>query len=202
MRLYQSLVFIGILLSWMCQPASSPSPEPVFQDSPVSASPQVQTPAAPQSPKPVPADSLVHLLGRVEAEVFLQHLPPSGIIISPDPYIDTLRGDPRIGPTTNPDSLLFWGLHPARGDSIVMSFRDFYKRYLAQPFYQGVRHDKPYCQSTMAFNAEEVLGPHIRVIEYCLNPPTKENQMGWQALRLITDSSGYLLAIVRDYWTP
>lgn len=131
---------------------------------------------------------------------FLALIPESGVIISIDNFIDTTSGDYVITPDFDVKHPLFWGVAPS-GDSIIMTFEEMFKTYLAKDFLAGIESDQPKCLSTVEFNAYQ-LWQDITLYEYCLNPPAKKNDiLNWQAIRFIF-SVDSLMAIVLDRWSP
>ncbi len=131
---------------------------------------------------------------------FLSLIPEYGIIVSIDNFIDTTRGDHLLKPNLDVNKPLFWGIPPS-GDSIIMTFGEVFNTYVAKDFLAGTKSTQPECLSTVEFNASEIW-QNISLYEYCLNPPSKKNDMlNWEAIRFIF-SGDSLVAIVLDRWTP
>ncbi|NPA33538.1 MAG: hypothetical protein GXO48_01225 [Chlorobi bacterium] len=158
-----------------------------------------------QNPTPqLPPDSLTKELLTVaknrDIKRFIALIPDYGVIISIDNFIDTTSGDHILTPDFDVNKPLFWGVAPS-GDSIIMTFEEMFNSYLAKDFLAGMKSNQPKCMSTVEFNTDE-LWQNITLYEYCLNPPTKGNDMlNWQAIRFIF-SGDSLVAIVLDKWSP
>ncbi len=143
---------------------------------------------------------LLEAMKNKDVTAFTSALPTQGIIISIDNYIDTSQGDHRITPDFDVEKPLFWGIAPS-GDSIIMTFREVFDTYLAHDFSSAIKTEGVKCVSTVKFNAEE-LWENVVVYEYCINPPSKENQtLNWKAVRFVL-SGDSLVAIVLDRWSP
>ncbi len=151
------------------------------------------------SPKELVEDLLIAAKSK-DINTFISLIPENGVIISIDNFIDTTRGDHLLTPNIDVNKPLFWGLAPS-GDSIIMTFREVFNTYVAKDFLSGISSTQPECLSTVEFNVSEIW-QNVSIYEYCLNPPSKKNDMlNWEAIRFVFVGDS-LVAIVLDRWTP
>jgi hypothetical protein len=160
------------------------------------------------------ADQVIEILRDRDLDSLQSWIDPvQGLRFSPYPHIDT-KTDLVFQADKLPDfkdaTKLTWGTADGSGEPIVLSFRDYYEKYVYNQDFQEapkVSVNALVGVGNMVFNAKDVY-PGASFVEYHFPGFDKKNEgMDWQSLVLIlqpsTDPAGEwkLAAIVHGQWT-
>lgn len=139
--------------------------------------------------------------------------PEKGLIISTTPYINKpnyinlnivnlqkfIKGD-------DSRTVFKWGTYDATGESIYMTYQQFYKRFLCPINYLGkaikISYNSIPTRSTASHNYKTIFSK-AKFVEYYFPGTKKSANMDWHSLILVFEQASnkqYLSAIILDFW--
>jgi hypothetical protein len=133
--------------------------------------------------------------------------PELGLIFSPYAFIDSPQVwtffEPNVETTTE---LYHWGYYDGSGDSIIMTFDDYYKSFVYCADFltkldTTVNHSAHAGNSLNNFNT---IFPNASYVDFHVEGTEQYGYLDWRLLRLgfeLKDGRWYLLAVIHDEWT-
>lgn len=142
-------------------------------------------------------------LGRVDRAIH----PTLGVVISPYSFIDSPQIWKALTPALAfPDSIYHWGYYDGSGDSIRMTFEEFYSSFIYCANFLAVLDtalNRPAHYGNSLNNFKELF-PQAEYLDFHVEGKEEYGFLDWKILRLgfqLIDKRWYLVAIIHDEWT-
>ena len=133
--------------------------------------------------------------------------PVLGVIFSPYAFIDSPQVWKAILPSSrHEDSLYHWGYYDGSGDSIIMSFDDYYHSFVYCANFLAVLDtaiNRPVHSGNSLNNFSDEF-PDAKYVDFHVNGTEEYGFLDWRVLRLgfqRYENRWYLIAIIHDEWT-
>lgn len=170
------------------------------------------TSSTPSSSKTIPneADKAIEALKNKDFETLSALVSPKkGLRFSPYASVD-LESDKvftkdQVKNLMADKSKITWGVSDGSGEPIMLSFPEYYLKFIYDRDYQSapqIEPNKRLGKSNSINNISQAY-PNSKFIEYYF-PPKEGDEMNWGSLRLVfEEDSGklYLVGIIHDQWT-
>ncbi|WP_128755779.1 hypothetical protein [Bacillus sp. LL01] len=158
------------------------------------------------------AAQIVRLL-KTEDFVNLSKLihPSKGVRFTPYGYIkeesDQIFKQTEVQGIWESETVLNWGEYDGTGDSIELTFKEYYKRFIYDADFENAEEiavNKQLGQGNSIDNSKEVY-PGSTIVEFHFPGfDEKYEGMDWRSLRVVleqVDGRWYLIGVIHDQWT-
>lgn len=131
-----------------------------------------------------------------------------GLTFSPYAFLNDQRilSVEEIAAKVDSDSVEFWGFYDGSGDSIMMTFSEYFKEFVYCADFAGLADttvNTPGHSGNSLNNFDEVF-PDGQYIDFCVPGTEEYGFLDWRTLRMGFVKKGkkwYLVALIHDEWT-